>query len=332
MERKGQEERRVLVTGGAGFIGSNYLNYAVRKYPRYCFTNVDALTYAGRLANIEVSKAKNYSFVKADIRDLAGMERIFRKHKPTHIIHFAAESHVDVSIKNPDIFIETNVVGTHNLLVLAKRHCVRRFHHISTDEVYGSLKKNTRPSKEGDTLAPSSPYSASKAGADMLVLAYNRTFGLDVVTTRLSNNYGPRQNEEKLIPLSITNLLAGKNVPLYGSGKHVRSWLYVEDGVKGIDLAFHKGKSGEIYNIGGHDELPNFKVAQMLVRALGKNNRRHIEYVEDRLGHDFRYALECSKARKTLGWRPKISFASGLEKTIQYYRSKTFRTRTNSRR
>ena len=329
--KRGTKGTTILVSGGAGFIGSNYLNYAVRKYPRYRFVNVDALTYAGRLANIEVSKAKNYSFVKADIRDLAAMERIFRKHKPTHVIHFAAESHVDVSIKNPDIFIETNVVGTHNLLVLAKRYFLQRFHHISTDEVYGSLKKKARPSKEGDTLAPSSPYSASKASADMLVLAYNRTFGLDIVITRLSNNYGPRQHEEKLIPLSITNLLAGKNVPLYGSGKNVRSWLYVEDGVKGIDFAFHKGEGGEIYNIGGHDELPNIRVAQMLARALGKG-RRQIEYVEDRLGHDFRYALECSKARKALGWRPQTSFASGLEKTIQYYRSKTFRPRTNSRR
>ena len=323
--------KRIIVTGGAGFIGSNYLNYAVRKYPHYRFVNVDALTYAGRLANIDVSKAKNYSFVKADIRNLAAMERIFRKHKPTHVIHFAAESHVDVSIKNPDIFIETNVVGTHNLLILAKRHSVQRFHHISTDEVYGSLKKNARPSKEEDTLAPSSPYSASKAGADMLVLAYNRTFGLDVVITRLSNNYGPRQHEEKLIPFSITNLLARKKVPIYGNGKHVRSWLYVEDGVKGIDLAFNKGKSGEIYNIGGKDELSNNMVAYMLVRALGKDRSR-IEYVEDRLGHDFRYALECSKARKVLGWKPQTPFASGLEKTIQYYRNKTFRPRTNSRR
>src|SRR3989344_163435 len=297
-----QNRKRILVTGGAGFIGSNYLNYAVRKYPHYRFVNVDALTYAGRLANIDVSKAKNYSFVKADIRNLAAMERIFRKHKPTHVIHFAAE-----------------------------RHSVQRFHHISTDEVYGSLKKNARPSKEEDTLAPSSPYSASKAGADMLVLAYNRTFGLDVVITRLSNNYGPRQHEEKLIPFSITNLLARKKVPIYGNGKHVRSWLYVEDGVKGIDLAFNKGKSGEIYNIGGKDELSNNMVAYMLVRALGKDRSR-IEYVEDRLGHDFRYALECSKARKVLGWKPQTPFASGLEKTIQYYRNKTFRPRTNSRR
>jgi len=311
--------KTILVTGGAGFIGSNYLNYAVRKYPRYRFINVDVLTYAGRLANIEISRAKNYSFVKADIRNLAAMERIFKKYNPTHIIHFAAESHVDVSIKNPDIFIETNIVGTHNLLVLAKRHSVQRFHHISTDEVYGSLTKNARPSKEGDTLSPSSPYSASKAGADMLVLAYNRTFGLDIVITRLSNNYGPRQYEEKLIPLSITNLLAGKNVPLYGSGKNVRSWLYVEDGVKGIDLAFHKGKSGEIYNIGGHDELPNIEVAQMLVRALGKD-RRQIEHVEDRLGHDFRYALKSLKAQKALGWKPKIRFESGLKKTVAFYR------------
>src|SRR3990167_1088011 len=270
--------KRIIVTGGAGFIGSNYLNYAVRTYPHYRFVNVDALTYAGRLANIDVSKAKNYSFVKADIRNLAAMERIFMKHKPTHVIHFAAESHVDVSIKNPDIFIETNVVGTHNLLILAKRHSVQRFHHISTDEVYGS-----------------------------------------------------RQHEEKLIPFSITNLLARKKVPIYGNGKHVRSWLYVEDGVKGIDLAFNKGKSGEIYNIGGKDELSNNMVAYMLVRALGKDRSR-IEYVEDRLGHDFRYALECSKARKVLGWKPQTPFASGLEKTIQYYRNKTFRPRTNSLR
>ncbi|TSC87187.1 MAG: dTDP-glucose 4,6-dehydratase [Parcubacteria group bacterium Gr01-1014_8] len=311
--------KRILVTGGAGFIGSNYLNWAVRKYPKYFFINVDALTYAGRIKNVQVESESNYTFEKADIRDLKTMERIFKKYRPTHIIHFAAESHVDVSISNPDIFIETNVIGTHNLLILAKKYQLKRFHHISTDEVYGSLAPHARSSKEDDGLFPNSPYSASKASAEMLVRAYNKTFGLDTVITRSSNNYGPFQYEEKIIPLFITHLLANKKVPLYGNGRNIRNWIYVEDNVEGINSAFHKGKSGEIYNLGGTTELSNIKLTTILLRALHKASRM-ITYVTDRPGHDVRYSLDSSKAKKQLGWKPRTSFAEGLKKTIEFYR------------
>lgn len=319
--------RTILVTGGAGFIGSAYLNWAVRFYPKYSFVNIDALTYAGDLKNVAVGDSTNYAFEKVNICNLARLEKIFKKYKPTDVIHFAAESHVDVSIANPDIFIETNVIGTHNLLLLAKRYSIKRFHHISTDEVYGSLDKTARSSRESDALAPNSPYSASKAGAEMLIRAYHETFGLDTVITRSSNNYGPRQFEEKLIPLFITNLLANKKVPLYGKGKNIRNWIYVDDNVNGIDRAFHKGKSGAIYNLGGGTEISNIELTRRLLGMMKKPTSL-IEYVTDRLGHDFRYSLDFSKARKELDWRPKTSFEDGLKRTIAYY--ETARLRTNS--
>ncbi len=313
-----KRNKRVLVTGGAGFIGSNYLNWAVKKYPDYFFINLDLLTYAADLKNVRVSREKNYAFVKADIRDLSTIEKVFKKYKPTHVIHFAAESHVDISITNPDIFIQTNVIGTHNLLILAKRHGVKRFHHISTDEVYGSLPKKARSSREDDALEPNSPYSASKASAEHLVRAYHETYGLDTIITRSSNNFGPYQHKEKVIPLFITNLLANKKVPLYGSGNNIRNWIYVQDNVEGIDCAFHKGKSGETYNLGGTTELSNLKLTEVLLTLCGKK-KNMINYVTDRLGHDFRYSLDSSKARKELGWKPRTSFKEGLKKTLAYY-------------
>jgi dTDP-glucose 4,6-dehydratase len=261
----------ILVTGGAGFIGSNYLNTFVPAYPNYRFINVDALTYAADLKNISVSKAENYAFVQADIRDHEALIRIFSEFSPTHIINFAAESHVDNSILGPRIFIETNVVGTENLLECARTQNVVRFHQISTDEVYGSLSPDATPTTEDAPLLPNSPYSASKASADLLVRSYNKTFGLDTVITRASNNYGPNQHHEKLIPRFITNLLKGQKVPVYGEGKNIRDWIHVSDHVQGIDAAFHKGKSGEIYNLGGGQELTNLSITEELLRFLGKD-------------------------------------------------------------
>ncbi len=312
------ENKRVIVTGGAGFIGSAYLNYAVPRYPAYSFLNIDALTYAGRLENIDVTNAPNYAFEKADIRETAELTRIFESFAPTDIIHFAAESHVDISIQNPGLFVETNVLGTHTLLLLAMKRGIRRFHHISTDEVYGSLAPDDQSSKEENALLPNSPYSASKAAAEALVRAYNKTYGLDTIITRSSNNYGPRQHEEKLIPLFITNLRAGKKVPVYGSGTNVRNWIYIDDNVRGVDSAFHNGKSGEVYNLGGNDELSNMELTRMLLDALGKDEDM-IEHVPDRLGHDFRYSLNSSKARSELGWHPVTSLDEGLARTIEYY-------------
>jgi dTDP-glucose 4,6-dehydratase len=315
------DERIVLVTGGAGFIGSNYLNYAVREHPTYKFVNVDALTYAADPGNLEVSDARNYAFEQADIRDKTSLTALFEKHRPTHVIHFAAESHVDASIKSPDIFIETNVLGTHNLLVLAKGSGVKRFHHISTDEVYGSLGKEDVPVKESAPILPNSPYSASKASSDLLVRAYQRTFGLDTVISRSSNAYGPRQYEEKIIPLFLKNLLTGKKVPLYGDGANMREWLYVDDLVKGIDLTFHAGHAGEIYNLGASVSLSNLELTKKILGRLGLDESR-IERVPDRSGHDFRYAIDSSKAKQELGWEPVITIEEGLTRTIDYYRKK----------
>ncbi len=315
------DEKTILVTGGAGFIGSTYLNRVVPRYPRYRFINVDSLTYAANLANIEVGNAPNYAFEKADIRDQDALETIFTEHKPTHIINFAAESHVDNSITGPHIFIETNVLGTENLLELARGYGVKRFHQISTDEVYGSLAPSDTPTKEDDTLKPNSPYSSSKAAADLIVRAYHETFGLDTVITRGSNNYGPRQHKEKFIPLFIGRFSAKQKAPLYGNGMNIRNWIYVDDHVDGVDAAFHKGKSGEIYNLGGETELPNIEVARMLAQELGVDENL-IESVTDRAGHDFRYSLDSTKAARELSWQPKVSFAEGLSKTVAYYRKK----------
>lgn len=314
-------KKTVVVTGGAGFIGSHYLNYAVKKYPRELFINVDFLTYAANPKNVTVQKRKNYAFEKADICDLASMTALFEKYKPTHIIHFAAETHVDHSITDPSLCIKTNVEGTNNLLRLARDYKLSRFHLISTDEVYGDLKLNAAPFTEESPYNPRNPYSASKASAELLLLSYMQTYGLPGVITRSSNNYGPGQDATKLIPKFITLLLRGKKVPLYATGGNIRSWLYVEDNVRATDMVFRKGKAGEIYNIGGGEEYTNLEITRILLRILGKTEKE-IEYVADRLGHDFRYALSSKKIEKELGWKPKIRFEEGIKKTVLFYRKR----------
>ena len=314
-------EKVILVTCGAGFIGSNYLNTVVPRYPNYRFVNIDALTYAADLKNITVADAPNYVFVQADIRDVSALQKTWETYSPTDIIHFAAESHVDNSIAGPRIFVETNVLGTQNLLELARASGVKRFHHISTDEVYGSLGFDAPSTDENAPLLPNSPYSASKAGADHLVRSYNKTFGLNTVITRASNNYGPHQHHEKLIQLFISNLLSGKKVPLYGTGKNVRDWLYVGDHILGIDAAFHKGKSGEVYNLGGGVELENIDITKKLLKLTGRDESA-IEYVTDRKGHDLRYALDCRKAKRELNWAPLKSLEEGLRETVTYHKRK----------
>ena len=313
--------KRIVVTGGAGFIGSNYLNYAVKKYPRELFINVDSLTYAADPRNVTVHEKKNYVFEKADICDVAAMNSIFERYKPTHIIHFAAESHVDHSIIDPSVCIRTNVVGTDILLRLARDHEISRFHYISTDEVYGHLEAKDSPFTEDSPLSPRNPYSASKAAAELLLKSYMHTYKLPCVITRSSNNYGPRQDGTKLIPKFISNILRGVKVPLYSSGENIRTWLFVDDCVRAIDLVFRKGKNGEVYNIGGSDEFTNLEVTKKLLRLLNKTERE-IEFVADRPGHDFRYALRSEKIRRDFGWKPKVSFAEGLKKTVDFYRSR----------
>ena len=314
-------KKTILVTGGAGFIGSNYLNKFVPKYKDYLFINVDILTYAADLNNLKVGSLATYKFEKVDIRDIKNLERVFLKYKPTDIINFAAETHVDFSIKNPNIFIETNINGTNNLLTLAKEYKINRFHQISTDEVYGQLKTRKGKFKETDNLNPSSPYSASKAAADLLVKAYNKTFGLNTVITRSSNNYGPNQDVSKLIPKFITNLLNNKKVPLYARGDNIRDWIYVEDNIDVVDLVFHKGRVGEIYNIGGSCEKTNLEITKTLLNLLGKDES-FIENVADRPGHDFRYALNINKIQNELGWEPKTPLDQGLKNTIEWLRGR----------
>lgn len=313
-------DKTILVTGGAGFIGSHYLNTMVPRYPQYRFINVDLLTYAANPANIHVADATNYLFVQADIRDREAMARLFEEHMPTHVLHFAAESHVDNSIARPQAFIETNIVGTQILLDLARTHDIRRFHQISTDEVYGSIAEGVPPVSEDAPLLPNSPYSASKAAGDLLVRAYHRTYGLDTVTTRASNNYGPHQHTEKLIPRFITALLAGQKVPLYGNGLNVRDWIYVGDHVEGIDRVFHKGRAGEVYNLGGNNEMSNIEITNTLLHRGGFGEDR-IEHVADRLGHDFRYSIDSRKAKAELDWEPEMDFTEGLQTTWEYYAS-----------
>lgn len=314
-----RNKKTILVTGGCGFIGSNYLNKFVPKYPNYEFINIDCLTYAGNLKNINIAKEPNYKFKKIDIRNKKSLEKIFIDYKPTDIIHFAAESHVDISIANPSIFIDTNVIGTHNLLLLALKYKINRFHQISTDEVYGSLTDDEPPFTNRSNIAPNSPYSASKAAADLLVRAYNETYKMDVVITRCSNNYGPNQDKTKLIPKAICNLLEGKKVPIYGKGENIRDWIYVEDHIDAIDLVFQKGLSGEIYNIGGNTELKNIDLIKRLIKLTGKT-ANSIKFVTDRKGHDHRYAIDNSDIEKKLGWRPKFNINDGLEKTLRFYR------------
>ena len=315
------KKKKILITGGAGFIGSNFVHYFLKQHPNYKVVNLDLLTYAGRLENLkDIEKDPRYRFIKGDIGDDKLVKDIFRKERPDFVVHFAAESFVDRSISEPKIFVKTNVLGTQVLLEAARIYGLKKFLFVSTDEAYGSIKKGKF--KETDPLNPSSPYSASKAAADLLTLSYYRTFNLPVLITRSSNNFGPCQYPEKMIPLFITNLLENKKVPLYGAGENVREWIYVLDNCVAIDFILHQGKIGEIYNIGSGHELSNLKITKMILAELSKDESS-IKYVKDRPGHDFRYALETKKIRK-LGWRPKYNFKRALKETINWYKNNFF--------
>lgn len=311
--------KKVLVTGGAGFIGGNFVHYMVAKYPEYHIFNLDALTYAGDLTKHQKIEGKsNYTFVHTDITKSLEIHKLFEKEQFDYVVHFAAESHVDRSIREPEVFIRTNILGTQILLEAAKRIGVQKFVHISTDEVYGELDFDPDTFFTEETpLQPNSPYSASKASSDFLVRSYYETFDLPVNITRCSNNYGPYHFPEKLIPLTISRIINDEPVPIYGDGKHIRDWLHVEDHCSAIDLVLHKGELGEVYNIGGHNEKTNLEVVQTIIKALGKSEEL-IQYVPDRLGHDRRYAIDPSKLER-LGWVPVYSFDSGIQQTITWY-------------
>lgn len=310
---------KLLVTGGAGFIGSNFILYMMQHHPDYLIVNMDALTYAGNLENLKsIEDQPNYSFVQADIADKQAVDAIFQQGIDV-VVNFAAESHVDRSILEPEIFVNTNVLGTQVLLDTAKKYGVTKFVQVSTDEVYGSLGE-TGLFSETTSLAPNSPYSASKAGGDLLVRAYHETFGLPVNITRCSNNYGPYQFPEKLIPLIISRALNDESLPVYGDGLNIRDWLYVEDHCSAIDLVIHQGKVGEVYNIGGNNERTNLHIVQTILKELGKSETL-ITYVEDRPGHDRRYGIDPTKITKELGWKPKHNFETGIKETIQWYLS-----------
>lgn len=308
----------VLVTGGMGFIGSNFILYMLSQYSNLRITNLDALTYAGNPDNLEeVSSSERYRFVKADITNHVQLERIFAETAYDAVVHFAAESHVDRSIADPEVFVRTNVWGTFQLLEAAKRHRVSKFIHVSTDEVYGSLE-DTGCFTEESPLAPNSPYSASKAGSDLLARAYGQTYGLPVVITRCSNNYGPRQFPEKLIPTIILRALHDEPIPIYGDGSNVRDWLHVTDHCTAIDFALRVGKVGEVYNIGGHNERTNLDVVRMILQVLNKPESL-ITFTSDRPGHDKRYAIDPSKSERELGWRPQIELEQGMRQTVAWY-------------
>jgi len=308
--------KTILVTGGAGFIGSNFIHFMMNKYANYKIINLDALTYAGNLDNLEnVAIDPRYTFIKGDTTSAQDVETAMKG--VDCVVHFAAESHVDRSIEGPEVFTKTNVLGTQVLLDYAKAHNVKRFIHVSTDEVYGSLGK-TGYFTEQTPIAPNSPYSASKAGSDLLVRSYFETYGFPAIITRCSNNYGPYQFPEKLIPLMISNALDNQPLPVYGDGMNVRDWLYVEDHCAAIDVVLHKGKPGEIYNIGGNNEWHNIDIVKLILKELGKSESL-IEYVTDRLGHDRRYAIDAGKIKNELGWAPSIQFEEGIKKTIQWY-------------
>ena len=307
---------KLLVTGGAGFIGSCFVRHILNKYPDYKVINIDALTYCGNLANLkDIENNPNYKFVHGNICDKKLVRELISQ--VDCIVNFAAESHVDNSIKNPEIFIETNVQGTLNLLQASKEIGIERYLQVSTDEVYGTLGK-TGYFYETTPLAPNSPYSASKASADMLVRAYYETYKMPVLTTRCSNNYGPYQYPEKLIPFFISRLLRGEKVPVYGDGLNVRDWLYVYDHCSAIDTVLHKGRIGEVYNIGGHNEKTNIEITRLILEAMGKDESS-IEYVQDRLGHDRRYAISNDKITSELGWKPSVTFEEGIKMTIDWY-------------
>lgn len=308
--------KRILVTGGAGFIGSNFIRYMLKKYPEVRIVNLDKLTYAGNLENLrDIEDNPNYRFVKGDIADPVVVDQLAAE--VDYIVNFAAESHVDRSIEDPSIFIKTNVMGTQVLLDAAKKHGIEKYLQISTDEVYGSLGP-TGYFTEETPLAPNSPYSASKAGADLLVRAYHETYGLPVLITRCSNNYGPYQYPEKLIPFFIKRALADEYLPVYGDGLNVRDWLHVEDHCRAIDLVLQKGRIGEIYNIGGNNERTNIEITRLILRELGKPESL-IKFVQDRLGHDRRYAIDANKIKTELGWQPEYTFEQGIKETIKWY-------------
>ena len=311
----------IIVTGGAGFIGSNFIYYMLKTHPSDRIICVDKLTYAGNLETLEAAmEKKNFKFIRADIADRQAVYRIFEQEKPDIVVNFAAESHVDRSIENPEIFLQTNVIGTSVLLDACRKYGIDRYHQVSTDEVYGDLPLD-RPDlffTEETNLKTSSPYSASKAGADLLVMAYHRTYKIPTTISRCSNNYGPYHFPEKLIPLMIINALADKKLPVYGDGKNVRDWLYVEDHCRAIDLILQKGRVGEVYNIGGHNERANIDVVKTILKELGKSEDL-IEYVTDRKGHDRRYAIDPTKIHTELGWEPETKFEDGIKKTVKWY-------------
>ena len=311
----------IIVTGGAGFIGSNFIFHMLKKYPEYRIVCLDKLTYAGNLSTLSsVMDKPNFRFVKADICDREAVENLFEEEKPDIVVNFAAESHVDRSIEDPGIFLKTNILGTQTLMDACRKYGIKRYHQVSTDEVYGDLPLD-RPDllfTEQTPIHTSSPYSSSKAGADLLVLAYYRTYGLPVTVSRCSNNYGPDHFPEKLIPLMIANALNDKPLPVYGECLNVRDWLYVEDHCKAIDLIIHKGRVGEVYNIGGHNEMRNIDIVKLICKELGKSEDL-ITHVTDRKGHDMRYAIDPTKIHNELGWLPETKFEDGIKKTIQWY-------------
>lgn len=312
---------KFIVTGGCGFIGSNYLHYVVNKYPKDEFICIDSLTYAGNYHNLEpIIDKPNFRFVKLDITDRDGVDALFTAEKPDRVINFAAESHVDNSIKNPGIFVKTNVMGTQVLMDAALKHGVKRYHQVSTDEVYGDLPLD-RPDllfTESTPLHTSSPYSASKGGADLLVLAYMRTFKLPATISRCSNNYGPYQFPEKLIPHTIACAVKGQKIPVYGEGKNVRDWIHVYDHNVGVDMIVRQGREGEVYNLGGRSERDNLTIVKTILKQLGKPESL-IEFVADRPGHDLRYAMDPTKAEAELGWTRKYNFDDGMQSTIDWY-------------